>query len=242
MKTTALVLLFLCQSFIGAAQVIATDFSLTDSQGNSFHLYDELDLGKPVVLDFFGVNCGTCQTNTAVLEDIWQLRGYGGDSLWVWGIEATNVGDSAVNAFQTEFNATYPGFSTWNDDVVLYSYHITYTPQYWVVCPDRTMKQVMITNVSATIDGCFETTASEIHPQIGKTRLTANAQSLILENVPGPAMAQIFSVSGNLLLNAKIPAGPKVEILLSDKMKKGMYFLNLTFGDGTRENFRFLRD
>jgi len=48
---TALVIIISLNSF---SQVIAPDFSEHDIYGTEYNLYDELDLGKPVVLDFFG--------------------------------------------------------------------------------------------------------------------------------------------------------------------------------------------
>jgi len=48
---TVLIIIISISSF---SQVIAPDFSEHDIYGTEYNLYDELDLGKPVVLDFFG--------------------------------------------------------------------------------------------------------------------------------------------------------------------------------------------
>ena len=38
------------------SQVIAPNFGESDIYGNEYYLYDELDLGKPVILNFFGTS------------------------------------------------------------------------------------------------------------------------------------------------------------------------------------------
>jgi hypothetical protein len=143
-------------SYYVNAQTVAPDFTLTDTHGVTRNLYSELNAGKSIVLDFFITNCGTCQINTAVLESIWQTYGYDGDSIWVWSIEAIGATDSAINAFDIQYGATYPSFSTAFDDNVIVGYNITYTPQYFVVCPAGFIKQVPIESIAQNLVDCPE--------------------------------------------------------------------------------------
>jgi hypothetical protein len=53
MRKTIIVIIALF-SFASYSQVIAPNFGETDIYGNDYNLYEQLDLGKPVVLDFFG--------------------------------------------------------------------------------------------------------------------------------------------------------------------------------------------
>ena len=48
---TALVIISSINSF---SQVIAPNFDDTDIYGNDYNLYEQLDSGKAVILDFFG--------------------------------------------------------------------------------------------------------------------------------------------------------------------------------------------
>lgn len=143
------------------AQQVAQDFILTDVLGNTYSLYQELDKGKVVVLDFYITNCGTCQINSPILDSIWQQYGYGGDSVWVWGIETSGRNDSEIINFMQQYGVTFPCFSTLNDDVVIYVYNITYTPQYWVICPNRTYKIVAVNQIVDAISGCKQTSSLE---------------------------------------------------------------------------------
>ncbi|MGQ9847924.1 MAG: redoxin family protein, partial [Bacteroidales bacterium] len=136
------------------AQQIAPDFTLRDVWGVDRNLYQTLDSGKTVVLDFFITNCGTCQINTPKLDSIWHALGHNGDSLWVWGIECSERNDSTILAFMQQYHGTYPFFSTLNNNSVINDYNITYTPQYFVVCPNKNMKQVNVNNITSAIQGC----------------------------------------------------------------------------------------
>ncbi len=152
-----LVVSFIFKISILFSQQLAEDFTLTDILGVERNLYQELDQQKVVVLDFFITNCGTCQINTPKLDSIWQQYGYNGDSLWVWGIESSGKPDSQIVDFVNTYQVSFPCFSTLYDDVVLFVYHITYTPQYFVVCPDKSMKQVSINQIESAIIGCKQT-------------------------------------------------------------------------------------
>jgi hypothetical protein len=147
--------IFISSYYINA-QTVAPDFTLTDTHGVTRNLYSELNAGKSIVLDFFITNCGTCQINTSILESIWQTYGYDGDSIWVWGIEVIGASDSVINALDIQYGATYPSFSTVFDDNVIGGYNITYTPQYFVVCPAGFMKQVPIASIEQSIIDCPE--------------------------------------------------------------------------------------
>lgn len=136
------------------AQQIAPDFTLRDVWGVERNLYQALDSGKTVVLDFFITNCGTCQINTPKLDSIWNALGHNGDSLWIWGIECSERNDSTILAFMQQYHGTYPFFSTLSNNDIINNYNITYTPQYFVVCPNKNMKQVNVNNITSAINGC----------------------------------------------------------------------------------------
>lgn len=167
MIKNVLPLLFLFFIMKAEAQiVVAEDFSLTDVWGIQRNLYSELDLGKTIVLNFFITNCGTCQVNSSKLDSIWQNYGYNGDSLWIWGIESSGKLDDEILEFMSQFNVSFPCFSTYNDDVVLYVYNITYAPQYFVICPNKIIKQVASTQIESAIYGCKSSKIEEVNENI----------------------------------------------------------------------------
>jgi hypothetical protein len=57
-KLIVLIFTLFCTSYINA-QTTATDFDISDCFGNPHHLFDELDSGKVVIIDFV-MPCGAC--------------------------------------------------------------------------------------------------------------------------------------------------------------------------------------
>jgi thiol-disulfide isomerase/thioredoxin len=118
----------------------APDFSLIDIDGNEHHLYEYLDSGKVVVLDFFAVWCGICQSNTPVLESIYEKYGpEGSGKIELLSLEADNsTTDQQVRDFVEFYNTHNPHInqtgSTGED------YNITGFPYYYVVAPDRSYR------------------------------------------------------------------------------------------------------
>jgi ferredoxin-like protein FixX len=223
-------ILFFCSllqfSICANSQNVAPDFILTDTHGVSRNLYTELDAGKTVVLDFFITNCGTCQVNTAVLESLWQTYGHQGDSVWVWGIEVSGVPDSAIDAFSNQFGATYPSFNTTFDDIVEVAYNITYTPQYYVVCPAGYMKQIPIGDIEQSILDCPEiTTLNENALKTNKKWFYSDKYEIHFE-ISGdyfPVKADVYS-SVSKLVNS-IVVNDNTSVLQISDLKPGIYFI-----------------
>lgn len=130
---------------------IAPNWTLTDVNGNSHSLYDYTDAGYTVVLDVFATWCSPCWSyaQSGVLDDVWATYGPAGtDEMMVFSIE------SDAQTTNADLNGT--GSNTQGDWVSLITniliedvpgsingpYEIAYFPTIYMICPNRTIKEV----------------------------------------------------------------------------------------------------
>jgi peroxiredoxin len=114
------------------------DFTLADTDGNVYNLYEELDDGKIVFLYFFDVYCAHCATSVPDLNEIWQHYGSNGEEIWIWGIELLEeFNNETVAEWGETYNVEFPLFSIGHATNVPQLYDITYSPQLHIVCPNR---------------------------------------------------------------------------------------------------------
>jgi len=131
------------------------DFTLTATNGVTYNLYSELAQNKPVVLVFFGVNCGSCQEAVPTIESVWQHDAQLGEKGWVWAFETGGVSNEQIEEFMQTYGATYIFFRTAYGDSILseqFGYNINYTPQYYVICSNLWYKTSSIENLSENFE------------------------------------------------------------------------------------------
>ncbi|MFT5777690.1 MAG: thiol-disulfide isomerase/thioredoxin, partial [Crocinitomicaceae bacterium] len=140
-------------TFSASAQLangsIAPDFTLTDIDGNTHHLYDYLSEGKAVFVEFFACHCPTCWAyhNVGRLDSLNESYGPSGTNQVVvlmieydeWngldefnGITGWTAGDWVTGNSVPMINAELGDRSIFTD------YDMVYFTQIYKICPDKT--------------------------------------------------------------------------------------------------------
>ena len=128
---------------------VAPDFTATDINGNTHHLYDILNQGITVVLDISATWCGPCWNyhTSGNLESFYSTNGPGGTRkatvIMIEGDASTTLADLMGTGDNTQGNwvagTEYPIIDS---RAIAEAYQINYFPTVYMICPDRKLREV----------------------------------------------------------------------------------------------------
>lgn len=172
---------------------IGPDFTATDIDGVEHHLYDYLDDGKMVIIDFFTTGCGPCWTyhNQHILDEMWELYGPDGtNEVMIFQIEVNNYSGmnellggngSQGNWIEGIMFPTIDDLPNPNnpDKTIIGSlYEVIYWPTIYVICPSR------ITNEDQYEDNYM--TVEELYAFMGNCQMATEQVDAAISNYTGP--------------------------------------------------------
>lgn len=197
----------------------APDWTLTDINGTSHHLYNYLGQGKTVFLDVSATWCTPCwEFHTShALHDVYDSLGPAGtNKVMVFHIEAdpqTTLDDLYGLTSTTKGNwvagTPYPIINPGpaQTDSFANSYAISYYPIIYMICPDRTIREVGTLTAAQ-----FFAEMSSCPPQGVEAISEAGAVTLY----PNP-------VTGSATLDVDLLSASDAEIEVMDAVGKTVY-------------------
>src|SRR5262245_35236342 len=108
-------LIFGIQVVAGLAQVgnPAPNFTVTDTHGDTHQLYEYLEDGKVVVLDFFYTTCIPCQYYSPQVNAAYEKYGCNTANVFFMSIDYNDT-NAEVIAYDEEYNIKFPSVSGLN--------------------------------------------------------------------------------------------------------------------------------
>lgn len=142
MKKVLLLLIALTLGFGVKAQcplTTAVDFTATDCHGTEVHLFDILDSGQYVLIDFFFYNCGACNTTAPMMVQSYQAFGCNMHDVYYMEISDRDS-DATCQNWTTNYGVEYPTISgSAGGYNITTQYGISAWPTVILIAPDHSI-------------------------------------------------------------------------------------------------------
>jgi thiol-disulfide isomerase/thioredoxin len=267
MKKTLLSLFMLFAVAVKAQTPLTTavDFTGTDVYGNQFNLFNKLDEGKYVFIDFMFTNCGPCQSTGPKLHQAFMTYGANNPNAQVYFITINRDDNNQVmiNWEQTYMNPTGPypkafsgtqGSATAGPHNFAQLYSIGAYPTMILVAPNRQIVEQDIWPVptAASFDPFFQNHG--INPFV--SGLNDQQTSFSFQVSPNPA-SDFLTIQTNehnvetvrvLDMTGRVINATSGANLLNQKtidisqLTNGVYFVELITADGKRSVSKILKN
>ena len=220
------------------------NFTLTDTDGQTYTLYDILNQGKYVYIDFFATNCGTCQAKIPVFNAFYDKYGCNAGDVFCLSIEVGGHNNADVMTFEQQYGGNThhaPAVSVdGGASTVVTDFGISTYP---VICGIDPAKKLFIENVSPVqdVNDIAQSFPSNFNPPVmqcsGDIERT-NADIIKIFPIPvrhtihistpntGWYIVKIFDVNGQQVLTQKFFRTN--EFLLNVDLKNGIYLLKIS--------------
>lgn len=235
---------------------IAPDFTLTDITGTQHTLYEYLDAGKTVYVDFFACHCPFCWAyhSTQALSDLYDMYGpaTGPDDVFVMAIEYDpnnstdqfyGIGSNTQGDWVTGTN--YPYFNPEGSirSQIISDYQVNYYPLIYAICPDRS---ITVIGTQSTEDLYAHQSTCPIlelapiaYPDLFHYVQTDIYIEITVEESAQGSTLSIVDLSGNI--RTSVPVTDAQLLVDISTLESGLYFLRFEDLRGQVKTHRFLK-
>lgn len=237
----------------------APDWTLTDINGKSWHLYDLLDSGRSVVVDFSTTWCTHCWDlrNTNILEDFYAKYGPSGNNtaMVFWCESDYKTNDDDLHGLSTGTGGTmgdwvtgtpYPIIDPFQPAVSWKNYDIISFPTVYYICPDKKVYD-MYTNtnnlqVQSNLDNAMANHCSLTTSVANASKTNTfkayrdQSNSLAIELMDWQSNEKLsihlFNTMGQLVFTSEAQSANRRISIPLPTLESGLYFVNIQTGNG----------
>jgi thiol-disulfide isomerase/thioredoxin len=225
----------------------AVDFTAKDIDGNTFNLFNKLDEGKYVFIDFFFTNCGPCQNTAPKLHEAFITYGANSPSAQMYFVSINRDDNNAtMHTWESTYMNTtgpYPrgisgteGSATGGPQTFSATYGVNAYPTMILIAPNRQVVEQDIWPISTAADFAPFFAAHGINPN------PAGINNVVINNnlsvYPSPAKDQLtinfignklngvrlIDMLGNIVLNQNFDKAQQSKTLDIANLSTGIYF------------------
>ncbi|MBK8969715.1 MAG: redoxin domain-containing protein [Saprospiraceae bacterium] len=254
--------LFLCIGGINTAWTqigfTAPNFTVVSTHGDTIRLYDILDGGQFVVLDFFFTTCGPCIYFTPEVNLAFEKYGCNTQDVVFIAIDYQDT-NAEVQAYDQQHDIQYPSVSgtQGGGNGVVSQYVISAFPTFLLIHPNYKIVDEIFPPTLVVFDTSFATHGIAPEACLTSTAAPAAMQSLVL--YPNPVQTSLVT------LDLRRVSGDRVTIFVQDlagrtmltevaqglndglyqldlcTIPEGLYFVTAVAEDGMRWDGRLVK-
>ena len=218
----------------------AVDFTVTDCHGEEINLFEILDRGQYVLIDFYFYSCGPCNDACPLMVESYEAMGCNNHDIFYMEISPSDP-DSYCKKWVKQYGVEYPTIGADGGGYeVDEAYQISGYPTIVVISPDRkiVIQDIFPVKTAEDIISKLVALGLEEHSCSGESlnEMTSNdfvvypnpvsSEINIASNINGEAEINIYDMTGRCVKNVHVTDANNAVINVSD-IEKGVYFINL---------------
>ncbi len=212
-------------SFAQTPLTVAQDFTVTTIHGEQFNLFDKLDEGKHVIIDFFFTTCGPCIASVPDVNQSYEKYGCNNGEVYFISMDSGDT-DAEVLQYEQDYGGLLPSVSgvEGGGNAVNSTYGISAYPTIILIAPNRDIivqdiwpaTQANFDNAINGVAGIAENSAA--CSTVGVQDLIENSTTQIKATFPNPA-------TSNANLSVTLAESAEVSVKITDLLGQEVAFI-----------------